>query len=77
MSENNYREMYLTEALEHIDIMNQALLKLEEQPDVKDHLDLNFRSAHTIKGMAATMGYEQTKDLCKNIENINDEIRNK
>ena len=69
--------MYVTEALEHVDIMNQALLKLEEEPDVKDHLDLVFRSAHTIKGMAATMGYEQTKDLCKNIENIFDGIRKK
>jgi two-component system chemotaxis sensor kinase CheA len=69
--------MYLTEALEHVEIMNQALLKLEEEPDVKEHLDLIFRSAHTIKGMAATMGYEQTKDLCKNIENIFDGIRKK
>ncbi|MEK0327497.1 MAG: Hpt domain-containing protein, partial [Nitrosopumilus sp.] len=77
MSAINYREMYLTEALEHVDIMNQALLKLEEQPDVKDHVDLIFRSAHTIKGMAATMGYEQTKDLCKNIENIFDSVRKK
>ncbi len=77
MSENNYREMYLTEALEHVDIMNQALLKLEDEPDEKEHVDLIFRSAHTIKGMAATMGYEQTKDLCKNIENIFDEIRKK
>lgn len=77
MSENNYREMYVTEALEHIDIMNQALLKLEEEPTVKEHLDLIFRSAHTIKGMAATMGYEQTKELCKNIENIFDRIRKK
>ena len=77
MSENNYREMYLTEALEHVEIMNQALLKLEEEPEVKEHLDLIFRSAHTIKGMAATMGYDQTKDLCKNIENIFDGIRKK
>ena len=77
MSENNYREMYLTEALEHVDIMNQALLKLEEEPEVKEHVDLIFRSAHTIKGMAATMGYEQTKDLCKNIEDIFDGIRKK
>ena len=69
--------MYVTEALEHVDIMNQALLKLEEEPNVKDHLDLIFRSAHTIKGMAATMGYVQTKDLCKNIENIFDGIRKK
>jgi len=69
--------MYLTEALEHVDIMNQALLKLEEEPEVKEHVDLIFRSAHTIKGMAATMGYEQTKDLCKNIEDIFDGIRKK
>ena len=77
MPETNYREMYLSEALEHIDIMNQALLKLEENPDVKEHLDLIFRSAHTIKGMAATMGYEQTKELCKNIENVFDDLRKK
>ncbi|MFB5624691.1 MAG: Hpt domain-containing protein, partial [Nitrosopumilus sp.] len=77
MSENNYRDMYVTEALEHVDIMNQALLKLEDEPEQKEHLDLIFRSAHTIKGMAATMGYEQTKDLCKNIENIFDSIRKK
>ena len=70
MSDNNYREMYVTEALEHAELMNQTLLKLEENPDAREHLDAIFRSAHTIKGMAATMGYEQTKDLCKNIENI-------
>lgn len=77
MSETSYREMYHSEALEHIDIMNQALLKLEENPDVKEHIDLIFRSAHTIKGMAATMGYNQTKELCKNIENVFEKIRKK
>jgi len=77
LSETSYREMYHSEALEHVDIMNQALLKLEENPDIKEHLDLIFRSAHTIKGMAATMGYDQTKELCKNIENIFDKIRKK
>lgn len=69
--------MYLSEALEHIEIMNQALLKLEENPKSKEYIDLIFRSAHTIKGMAATMGYVQTKELCKNIENIFDKIRKK
>ncbi len=77
MPETNYQEMYLSEALEHIEIMNQALLKLEEKPKSKEYIDLIFRSAHTIKGMAATMGYIQTKELCKNIENIFDEIRKK
>lgn len=75
MAENNYREMYVSEALEHVEIINEALLKLEEEPEVKEHIDLIFRSAHTIKGMSATMGYEQTKELCKNIENIFDKIR--
>jgi len=77
LSETSYREMYHSEALEHVDIMNQALLKLEESPDIKEHIDLIFRSAHTIKGMAATMGYDQTKELCKNIENVFDKIRKK
>ena len=77
MSDNNYQEMYQSEALEHVEIMNNALLTLEEKPNSKEHLDLIFRSAHTIKGMAATMGYEQTKVLCKNIENIFDKIRKK
>jgi len=77
LPEINYQEMYVSEALEHVEIMNQALLKLEEKPKSKEHIDLIFRSAHTIKGMAATMGYIQTKDLCKNIENIFDEIRKK
>ena len=75
MSDNNYREMYVSEALEHVETISEALLKLEEEPNVKEHVDLIFRSAHTIKGMAATMGYDQTKDLCKNIENIFDNIR--
>lgn len=75
MPETNYQDMYRSEGLEHIEIMNNALLKLEEKPKSKEHLDLIFRSAHTIKGMAATMGYVQTKELCKNIENIFDKIR--
>ena len=77
MPEINYQEMYISEALEHVEIMNQALLELEEKPKSKEHIDLIFRSAHTIKGMAATMGYIQTKELCKNIENIFDTIRKK
>ena len=74
---DNYREMYVSEALEHVEEMNQTLLKLEENPGTREHIDLIFRSAHTIKGMAATMGYEQTKELCRNIENEFDKIRKK
>lgn len=67
--------MYVSEALEHVEIMNKTLLKLEENPNIHEYLNLIFRSAHTLKGMAATMGYEQTKELCRNIENVFDDIR--
>lgn len=67
--------MYVSEALEHIETINETLLKLEEEPDKKEYLDLIFRSAHTIKGMSATIGYDDTRELCKNIENIFDNIR--
>jgi two-component system chemotaxis sensor kinase CheA len=67
--------MYVSEALEHVDTINETLLKLEEEPDKREYLDLIFRSAHTIKGMSATMGYDDTRELCKNIENIFDNIR--
>ncbi len=76
MSDNNYREMYVSEALEHVEMINQTLLQLEEKPDNRSYLDQVFRSAHTIKGMASTMGYDETRELCKNIENIFDNIRN-
>ncbi len=76
MSDNNYREMYVSEALEHVELINKTLLQLEEKPEDRSYLDQVFRSAHTIKGMASTMGYEDTRELCKNIENIFDNIRN-
>ena len=67
--------MYVSEALEHIETVNETLLKLEEEPEKHEYLDLIFRSAHTVKGMSATMGYDDTRELCKNIENIFDNIR--
>ena len=72
---NQYRDMYVSEALEHVEMMNQALLKFEKKPNEREYIDLVFRSAHTIKGMSATMGYDQTRELCKNIENVFDMFR--
>ena len=76
MSENGkYRELFVQEALEHVENLNRHLLKYEEEPNVKDHVDILFRSAHTLKGMAATMGYDQIREICKTIEEIFDEFR--
>lgn len=75
MLENDYREMYVSEGLEQIEIINDALLKLETEPDKSEHIDSIFRSIHSLKGMAATMDYEQTRELCKNIEDTFDDLR--
>lgn len=70
-----YRDLFVQEAHEHVQNMNEVLLKLEEDPKSKEHLDSAFRSAHTLKGMAATMGYGQIKELCKAIEELFDKFR--
>lgn len=67
--------MFVSEALEHIEMLNTHLLKLEEEPDVREHVDVLFRSAHTLKGMAATMDYTQIREMCKAIESTFDKFR--
>ncbi len=69
------REMFIQEAHEHIQHLNEYLLKLEEEPENREYLDALFRSAHTLKGMAATMEYDQIRELCKAIEDIFDRLR--
>lgn len=77
MSENSqYREMFVQESHEHIEELNQSLLKLEKEPTSHEHIDSLFRSAHTLKGMAATMGYDQIRQLCMEIEDLFDKLRN-
>ena len=51
---SKYREMFVQEAIEHVQGLNQAMLQLEQKPDSKDHLDSAFRAAHTLKGYAQT-----------------------
>jgi two-component system chemotaxis sensor kinase CheA len=67
--------MYVSEGLELIDTISKALLKLEDEPNVSEHINSIFRSIHSLKGMAATMDYEQTSVLCYNIENVFDDLR--
>jgi chemotaxis protein histidine kinase CheA len=72
---SKYRDMFVQEAREHVQNMNRALLALEKDHANKENLDSAFRAAHTIKGMAATMGYEQIRQVCKTIEELFDKLR--
>ncbi|RFU71000.1 chemotaxis protein CheA [Peribacillus saganii] len=74
---NQYFELFLEESTEHLQAVNDHLLKLEEQPGNIEIVGEIFRSAHTLKGMSATMGYTDIADLTHHMENVLDLIRNK
>ncbi len=76
MDTNQYLEMFLDESKEHLQACNEHLLELEKNPEDLSIVNEVFRSAHTLKGMSATMGYEDIADLTHVMENILDAIRN-
>ncbi|MFD1204170.1 chemotaxis protein CheW [Sporosarcina contaminans] len=76
METNQYLEMFLDESKEHLQSCNEHLLELENNPDDLAIVNEIFRSAHTLKGMSATMGYEDIADLTHKMENVLDAIRN-
>ena len=76
MDISQYLEIFIDESKEHLQGMNTSLLELEKQPD--DSTDLVnevFRAAHTLKGMAATMGFKKMNHLTHDMENVLSEIR--
>ncbi|MCW2277921.1 chemotaxis protein CheA [Heliophilum fasciatum] len=76
MDMNQYMDMFMEESREHLQSLNQKILELEANPDNHAILDEIFRSAHTLKGMSATMGYERIAELTHEMENVLSELRN-
>lgn len=78
MDENEkYRELFFEEADEHLENLNDGVLELENDPENEETIDSIFRSAHTLKGMAATMGYETMAKLTHRMENVFQLFKNK
>jgi len=75
MDMSKYREMFLSETREHLDTMGRLLVTLERDPADREGIDALFRSAHSIKGMAASMGYERTAQLAHHLEDLMDGFR--
>ncbi|WP_350344972.1 chemotaxis protein CheA [Proteinivorax tanatarense] len=75
MEMDNYLPIFLEESEENLQIISDNLLKLENNRDDKQAVNEIFRAAHTLKGMAATMGFQTIADLTHGIENLLDEIR--
>lgn len=76
MELNQYLEVFLEESREHLQTCNEQLLELEKNPQDLSIINEIFRSAHTLKGMSATMGYEDLASLTHQMENVLDAIRN-
>lgn len=76
MEMSQYLEVFIEESREHIQSCNENLLKLENDPDNLELVNEIFRSAHTLKGMSATMGFEDMANLTHQMENVLDGVRN-
>jgi chemotaxis protein histidine kinase CheA len=76
LNTNLYLDIFIEEAKEHINSMNEKMLLLEKNPDHEEIVQELFRSAHTIKGMAATMGFEEMTTLTHELEGVLDNVRN-
>ncbi|QFK73232.1 chemotaxis protein CheA [Pradoshia sp. D12] len=76
MDLDQYLEVFIEESKEHLQTCNELLLELEKNPDDVMIVHEIFRSAHTLKGMSATMGFDDLARLTHQMENVLDEIRN-
>lgn len=76
MDTSQYLSMFLEESMDNLQTLNEALLQLEQEPDNVDKLNEIFRVAHTIKGMAATMGFNRMAELTHKMEDVLSEFRN-
>lgn len=69
---DKYRDLFFEETDEYLQTLNDCVLELEKNPQDKEILDEIFRAAHTLKGMAATMGYNTMAKLTHSMENVFD-----
>ena len=76
MDTSQYMTLFIEESEEIIENLNQSMLELEKEPDNVGIVNEIFRYAHTIKGMAATMGFTSISELTHSMENILDKMRN-
>jgi two-component system chemotaxis sensor kinase CheA len=75
MDLSQYAELFLAESREHLSACNQLLLEWERNPSAPEPVGGIFRAVHTVKGMAATMGYGRVADLAHRMENLLDQLR--
>lgn len=76
MDVSQYLEIFIDETREHIQNLSDHIMVLEQEPDNADTINEIFRAAHSLKGMAGTMGYKRMQHLTHMMENVFSEVRN-
>ncbi len=76
MDVSQYLEIFLDETKEHLQNLNTQILELEQEPENMDTINEIFRAAHSLKGMAGTMGFKRMQNLTHDMENVFSEVRN-
>jgi len=76
MDVSKYAALFLAESREHLSSCNQFLLEWERDPAATEPVGALFRAIHTVKGMAATMGYQALADVAHRTENLLEATRN-
>ena len=76
MDVSQYLGIFLDETNEHLQSLSDQLMILENEPENEDTINEIFRAAHSLKGMAGTMGYKRMQNLTHDMENVFSEVRN-
>ncbi len=76
MDVSQYLEIFIDESGEHLQTLSDCIMVLEKEPDNKDTINEIFRAAHSLKGMAGTMGFKRMQHLTHDMENVFQEVRN-
>ena len=75
MDVSQYLEIFIDETKEHLQTLSDQLMILEQEPENMDTINEIFRAAHSLKGMAGTMGYKRMQRLTHDMENVFQEVR--
>ena len=76
MDVSQYLEIFIDETSEHIQSLSDNIMALESDPENKDVVNEIFRAAHSLKGMAGTMGFKRMQHMTHDMENVFQEVRN-
>ena len=75
MDMSKYKTMFVNEAQESLGQMDVAAAQLQRSPGNKELVDQLFRQAHSVKGMAASMGYDEIAELSHSVEDLMSSFR--